>query len=300
MQFLLGTAQFGWQCDRQTAFALLDAWLAAGHRGVDTATNYPLNGQSADFKASERLLAEYIQAHGLRDGQLDITVKVGSMTNERTPDINLSPSFVRMMSDYYQSIFGSNLGCVMLHWDNRTDIAAIKDTLATLTELSAEGLRPGLSGIAHPDVYAHVVSTFFVALKLDIQLKINPLYADWNRYAPLQTAPHQHRWFAYGLTAGGIRLGADYTDTSTLRARGGDAAAAEPALERLRSLLPIWNSAVRPPIKAFWQLGIIRAVYHPQLTGAVLGVRDTAQLRTTLEWIRDVQTFDYADVVKGL
>jgi aryl-alcohol dehydrogenase-like predicted oxidoreductase len=296
MLFLLGTAQFGWQTDRNTAFALLDAWLQAGHRHLDTATNYPLNGQPDAFRAAERILEEYIKAHGLST-QLDITVKVGSMTNQRTPDINLSPSFVRMMADYYRQTLHDNVGCVMLHWDNRTEPAAIHDTLATLSELAREGIRPGLSGIAHPDVYAPVVHSFST-LKFDIQLKSNPLQSDWARYAPLHTS--DHRWFAYGLTAGGVQLDQNYPDSSTLLTRGGQPTQWDTPLAHIRTALPDWNARVRPPVKAFWQLGLIHALYHEGLQGAVIGVRHAAQLHTTLEWLRDVEMYDYQDVANAL
>jgi hypothetical protein len=185
----------------------------------------------------------------------------------------------------------------MLHWDNRTDPAAIGGTLATLTELAREGIRPGLSGIAHPDVYAPVVHSFST-LKCDIQLKSNPLQSDWARYEPLR--PSDHSWFAYGLTAGGVQLDQNYPDSSTLMARGGQPTQWATQLEQIRAALPTWNARVRPPIKSFWQLGLIHALYHEGLQGAVIGVRYAAQLRSTLEWIRDVEMYDYQDVAKAL
>ena len=64
---VLGTAQWGWTIDRQTAFSLLDFWLEPGERHVDAATNYPIDKNPAHFRLSEQMLSEYLAAHGLHD-----------------------------------------------------------------------------------------------------------------------------------------------------------------------------------------------------------------------------------------
>jgi len=295
-QLLLGTAQWGWTVSREEAFRLLDAWLAAGQRAIDGATNYPINKNPADFRAAERLLQEYLHAHGVSDAQ--ITMKIGALDNLRSPDVNLSPSFVRMMTAEYRRLFGANLRVVMLHWDNRDDSAAIAETLHALVEVcQEEGLRPGLSGIRYPEVYAPLVAE--AGASFDIQLKHNLLHADLPRYAAFER--QAHRWFAYGINAGGLKLDGHYADSSALRARGGDPSAAESLLAQIRSALPNWNTAaVRPPITAFYQIGMLYAALHPHLDGIVLGCSSTTQLYQTLNFWRDLETFDYADVFNAL
>ena len=143
---VLGSAQWGWNVSPAEAFRLLDAWLGSGRRDIDCATNYPINRNPADFRASEKILLEYVQAHGLRD--LRITMKIGSLDNMRSPEVNLAPSFVLMMGEEYHRLFDTNLHCLMFHWDNRDDEAAIRASLEALAILQKEaGIRPGLSGI---------------------------------------------------------------------------------------------------------------------------------------------------------
>jgi aryl-alcohol dehydrogenase-like predicted oxidoreductase len=294
---LLGTAQWGWNTDSAAAFALLDAWLAAGCRRVDAATNYPINGQVADFRASERILLEYIAAHSLRD-ELAVTVKIGSMTNVRTPDNNLAPSFLRMVADEYRRTLGGHLAGLMIHWDHRADPTAIGSTLDLLAEWQREGLQVGLSGIAHPDVYAQVNAAGH-RLDFDIQLKINVFQSDWDRYAPLREAG-QHRFFAYGTNAGGVQLAGAYGPQSTLLARGGDPAFFEEKITRLRAALPKWNASVRPPVTTMPQLGLLHAWCHEGLSGVVLGPRHVDQLRTSLDWVATLEMFDYQDVARDV
>ncbi len=61
----LGTGRLGSEIDRKTSFAVLDAYVAAGGNFLDTAHIYAAwvpNG----WGASERLLGEWLRAHGAR------------------------------------------------------------------------------------------------------------------------------------------------------------------------------------------------------------------------------------------
>lgn len=296
MRILLGTAQWGWTVDRPTAFALLDAWLQAGESEIDAATNYPIDKNPEHFRLSEQILLEYIQAHGLQ--QLAVTMKIGSLNNLRTPDANLSPSFLRMMAEEYLRLFGRNLRGWMIHWDNRADEALIRQTMEALSAVSLEfGLQPGLSGIKHPEVYALVNKDY--GLTFDIQCKHNVFQSDYDRYAPLHHAGHH--FLAYGINGGGIRLHADYREDSTYLARGGDPDSVAARLAFLRTRVPEWNIAfVRPPIQTMNHLGLIHAALHPGIDGILLGASTPAQVEQTLSFIRNIEAFDYTDVFKGL
>lgn len=296
---MLGSAQWGWNTTREEAFRLLDAWLETGRREIDCATNYPINRNPADFRAAENILAEYIGAHGLHD--LRITMKIGSLDNMRTPDVNLSPSFILMMAEEYLRIFGGNLDCLMLHWDNREEIADIRASLETLAGLQqAANIRPGLSGVRRPDLYA--TASEGMEVSFDIQLKHNVLQSDFERYAPLRGNPAgTHRFFAYGINAGGVKLDAQYAPDSVFLARGGQPETLAARLETLRAALPDWNTAfVRPPLKTMNQVGLVFAGFHPGLQGILLGVSSVAQLAQTLDFYRNFDVFDYTDVWQAL
>lgn len=293
---LLGTAQWGWTVGRDAAFQILDAWLAAGFREIDAATNYPINKNPADFRAAEKILLEYIRAHGLRD--LAVTMKIGSLDNLRSPEANLSPSFVLMMADEYRRLFGDNLHGLMLHWDNRDDATAIGATLGALAVAREEfGVQPGLSGIAHPAIYAHANTDY--GLVFDIELKHNVLQSDFERYEPFRGG--NHRFLAYGINAGGAKLEGPYPAGSTFLTRGGDPEKTLKKLERLRALLPKLNTAfVRPPIRTMNHVGLIYAGLQPGIGGVILGISSVAQLRETLDFWRNLETFEYGDAWQAL
>lgn len=299
---VLGTAQWGWTVDRKTAFSQLDAWLAAGYNCLDLATNYPINKNPNDFRKSEKIVQEYIQAHGLTN--LDISLKIGSQDNMRSPEINLESSFILMMAMEYRRLFSENLKSIMIHWDNREDEVAITKSLEALASLQeSEDIRPGLSGIRHPEIYAEANQKF--NLTFDIQFKHNIIQSDLQRYSAFfpktQDESTQHRFFAYGLNAGGLKLEGPYPAGSTFLARAGDPNKVEPWLRQIRESLPKWNTAfVRPPIHTMNHIGLIHAGLNPTITGLILGFSSVAQLQGTLDFWRNFSTFDYDDVFADL
>ncbi|HRI59331.1 MAG TPA: aldo/keto reductase [Saprospiraceae bacterium] len=309
---MLGSAQWGWNVSRTEAFRLLDEWLATGRRDIDCATNYPINRNPADFRAAEKILLEYVRAHGLRD--LRITMKIGSLDNMRSPEVNLAPSFVWMMGEEYHRVFGENLYCLMFHWDNREDATEIHGSLEALAGLQRDaGIKPGLSGIKFPEKYAQANEE--AGLSFDIQLKHNVLQSDFERYAPFFSTPQplnpstnnqitkspNHQFFAYGINAGGVKLDEHYEPGSVFLARGGQPEKVAAILEKIRALLPVLNTAsVRPPVKTMNHVGLIYAGLHPGLSGILLGVSSVSQLKETLDFWRNLETFDYGDAFQAL
>ncbi|TNE48311.1 MAG: hypothetical protein EP344_18760 [Bacteroidetes bacterium] len=297
---LLGTAQWGWTVSRAAAFQLLDAWLKAGHRSIDAATNYPINKNPEQFRAAENILLEYIRAHGLQD--LEITMKIGSLNNMRTPDINLSPSFILMMGEEYLQLFGKNLHAVMLHWDNRSSTTEITASVQALQQLQENTrIRPGLSGIKHPEFYADVLAGSGIGV--DIQLKHNIFQSDLPRYQAILDSRQAcgHRFYAYGINAGGVKLEGPYPADSTFLQRGGDPSSLTSRLEKLKRAVPEWNLAfVRPPVRTMNHIGLIYGGLHPELDGLVLGFSSPNQLQETTDFWRNLETFDYSDIFKAL
>lgn len=73
----LGANTFGWTADRDAAFAVLDAYVDAGGRFVDTADSY---GRQSYVGASESIIGEWFAARGRRD-EVVLATKVGSLAS---------------------------------------------------------------------------------------------------------------------------------------------------------------------------------------------------------------------------
>jgi aryl-alcohol dehydrogenase-like predicted oxidoreductase len=74
----LGGNTFGWTSDEEQSFAVLDAFLAAGGRHIDTADVYSAWAPGNDGGVSEEVIGRWLAARGVRD-QVVIATKVGSL-----------------------------------------------------------------------------------------------------------------------------------------------------------------------------------------------------------------------------
>lgn len=288
---LLGTAQFGWTTERKTAFELLDAFYKSGFRQVDSATNYPINKNAKDFRAAELLLQEWLRAHGVSD--MRVMMKIGSLNNLRTPDCNLSPSFLLMSLENYRNQFRENLDTIMIHWDNRDDISQISETLNALNTIKNEGFSLGLSGIKHPELYAEANKKY--DFDFYIQIKNNVLQSDFERYKSFFT---NKKYIAYGINAGGIKLNTEeYNTESTLAVRGGDVSNQHEIFKQLELTIVAANeNKNRPSIDSFFQLGMIYSFYNPNIYALLIGNSSVAQWQSTFAFYENLKNFDYSDV----
>ena len=73
----LGANVFGWTADRDTSFAVLDAYTAAGGNFVDTADSYMWRIPGNSGGDSERIIGEWLAGRSRRDDVV-IATKVGS------------------------------------------------------------------------------------------------------------------------------------------------------------------------------------------------------------------------------
>ncbi|QBJ91244.1 aldo/keto reductase [Streptomyces seoulensis] len=71
----LGGNVFGWTADRDTSFAVLDAYRFAGGNFIDTADSYSAWVEGNQGGESETILGEWVRARGVRD-QVVIATKV--------------------------------------------------------------------------------------------------------------------------------------------------------------------------------------------------------------------------------
>jgi aryl-alcohol dehydrogenase (NADP+) len=63
----LGTMTFGYQCDEEVSFAILDKATEHGISFLDTADAYPAGGQLADNGRTEEIIGNWLSARGARD-----------------------------------------------------------------------------------------------------------------------------------------------------------------------------------------------------------------------------------------
>ncbi len=78
IRLVLGGNVFGWTIDEATSFAILDAFVAAGGKMIDTADAYSVWVPGHNGGESERVIGNWMKARGNRD-QVIIATKTGML-----------------------------------------------------------------------------------------------------------------------------------------------------------------------------------------------------------------------------
>ena len=131
----LGILPFGTKVDRQTSFAILDAYYEAGGRFIDTANNYSKWHPGGVGTESETTLGAWMRERGNRD-DLVIATKVGFNRD----DIGPSLSRATIEREAIGSLERLQTDCVDLyyaHADIRTD--PLEETLGAFDKLVTSG-----------------------------------------------------------------------------------------------------------------------------------------------------------------
>jgi aryl-alcohol dehydrogenase (NADP+) len=129
----LGSNIFGWTIDERQAFAVLDAYAAAGGNFIDTADSYSVWAAGNQGGESETIIGKWMAARSNRD-RMVIATKVGQM-----PGLTgLAPSTIRRSAE--GSLARLQTDRIDLYYAHVDDEGTrLADTLGAFGDLIAEG-----------------------------------------------------------------------------------------------------------------------------------------------------------------
>lgn len=129
----LGGNVFGWTADRETSFAVLDAYAAAGGNFIDTADSYMARVPGNSGGESETIIGEWMAARGNRDA-IVIATKVGKLA----PLDNLRAATIREAAD--DSLRRLGVDHIDLYYSHGDDPETpLEETLGAFGELIEAG-----------------------------------------------------------------------------------------------------------------------------------------------------------------
>ena len=166
---ILDTADWGLGIDKLSAFKILDNFVDKGFKKIDVATNYPVNGEYEKFGQTMSWIKEWINSNN--SNLIKVICKLGSLSNIKSRKCNLSKSFLFTNKALITEKIGGALFCLMINWDNRSEIDEIAETTSFMEKVFEEGINVGLSGIRYPKLYSD--SSLRLRSKWFIQLKEN-------------------------------------------------------------------------------------------------------------------------------
>ncbi|SJM69595.1 aldo/keto reductase [Gulosibacter sp. 10] len=129
----LGGNTFGWTSDRDTSFAVLDAFVAAGGNFIDTADSYSQWAEGNEGGVSETVLGEWLAARGNRADVIIATKVAGKHDRKGLSRENveaaLNESLERLGTDYIDLYYA--------HYDDEE--VAIEDQVRLAHDLVESG-----------------------------------------------------------------------------------------------------------------------------------------------------------------
>lgn len=132
----LGTNTFGWSAEREAAFAVLDAYVAAGGNLIDTAHTYPGWAPGREGGESEAIIGQWLAARpGMRE-RVVIATKIG-MAGGRFAKGLRRAQILPWVADCRERLGVERIDLLYTHEDD-PDTPLI-ETLGALNELVAEG-----------------------------------------------------------------------------------------------------------------------------------------------------------------
>lgn len=131
----LGTMTFGYQCDEETSFAILDAAAEAGIDFIDTADVYPLGAGPDLFGRTEEIVGRWLQ--GRRD-EFIVATKCFFPTGPKPWDSgNSRQNIMRAVEASLRRLGTDHIDLYQVHsWDPETPI---DETLRALDDLVHSG-----------------------------------------------------------------------------------------------------------------------------------------------------------------
>lgn len=283
---MLGTAMWGWSINRDSAFRILDAFYNSGGRKIDTANNYPINGVPENYQFAIKLISEWVKLNKVRD--LNVTLKVGSVTNEKSDLNDLSFNYLKDQHVMFTELLDGGLKCFMIHWDNRFLKEQIESSLEILPILRREGQTLGISGIKHPELYAALLANYDDVI--EVQVKQNFLNNGLQHYKNFSESKYQ--FWAYGIACSGLKLNkSEYhanSYVSLARQKGfHDSMLTDEHVKKINNVFD-----ALPFIRNLYHLGVVVSELNESLEGYIIAPSSVEQLKDIIklkEQLKNVQ-----------
>jgi len=193
---VLGTMYFGTRTDRDTSFALLDRFVEAGGRWLDTANCYSFwTDDSGHGGQSETVIGEWLRANpGVRD-RVELSTKIGVEPGSDGRPEGLSAEVVRRAAA--ASLERLGVDHVDLLWAHARDLGTpIEETVEAMGALVGEGRTTRLGLSNHPTwlverARAHAATR---GLEPATALQLSTSYVEPRPGATVEGKDHRFGW----------------------------------------------------------------------------------------------------------
>jgi aryl-alcohol dehydrogenase-like predicted oxidoreductase len=136
-ELALGTMQFGWTADEETAFGIMDAYLEAGGNLIDTADIYSSWAEGNPGGVSEEIVGRWMQARGNRQEIVLATKVRGRMWDGPNGEGLSRAHILRAVDDSLRRLQTDYIDLYQTHWFDAD--TPIEETMRVLDDLVRAG-----------------------------------------------------------------------------------------------------------------------------------------------------------------
>lgn len=136
-EICLGTMQWGWTTDEDSAWRVMDAYVEAGGNFIDTADIYTTWAEGNPGGVAERVIGEWMRDRGHRDHIVLATKVRGRMWDGPNGEGLSRVHIVRACEDSLRRLQTDHIDLYQTHWPD--DDTGIEETMEALSTLVQQG-----------------------------------------------------------------------------------------------------------------------------------------------------------------
>lgn len=263
----LGTAGWGSKVVKAEAYRILETYYENGFRWIDTATNYPIDGNPENYGRTIEWLSDFYSDFP----DLKVFVKAGSATNQGDSVQLVNASYFAIIFDILSGELKGCLSGLGVHWDDCNDLSDRIALVDFFLKIHNDGYAVGLSGIATPELYT--VSSIALDLPWIIQTNFSPVQSKQAAIDIVQIRENfpKAKIYGYNLLGGLASKGMPETGN------------------RIVNLDKLMNSTASE-MKSDMLEKIIRRCFSSEVNGLIIGPSDSTQC---MDWCTILSRFHF-------
>ncbi len=281
----LGSMQFGWTADEQTAYAIMDAYVAAGGNWIDTADVYSNWAEANPGGVSEQIIGRWMQQRGNRANLIIATKGRARMWLGPDGEGLSRAHLTRAVDDSLRRLQTDYIDLYQTHWYDAD--TPIEETLDCLNELVRAG-KIRYIGCSNTPAW-RLMQALWTSDRLELARydSLQPHYNLVHRHefeAELQEVCREYTLgvLPYSPLAGGFLTGTYRRDASPPARDRAARIWQRYANERGWRILDALAEVAHTQNAAMAQVALAWLLTRPAVTAPIVGANSVAQLQATL------------------
>jgi aryl-alcohol dehydrogenase-like predicted oxidoreductase len=300
-ELALGTMQFGWTADEATAFAIMDAYVEAGGRMIDTADIYSNWAEGNPGGVSEEIVGRWLAQRGSRHDIVLATKVRGRMWDGPDGEGLGRAHVVRAVEDSLRRLQTDHIDLYQTHWFDAG--TPIEETMRVLDDLVRAGKVRYVGCSNHPAW--RLVEALWASDKhgLVSYVSLQPHYnlvhrGEFEKEMATVVSAHGIGVFPYSPLAGGFLTGKYHQGTQPVASARAGRIQERYFHDRYFELLAKMEEIGHRRGQGATQVALAWLLGNPLVTAPIVGANSVAQLRSSLASVglrldeRELQTLD--------